>query len=200
MASDAKNIDAFDTNANNSELWRLRGLDLHTAAEVLRQKASDAMKQPNWSNLSLDDPGVADCLKYAGLLFQAAMLQGFAVECLLKCFWIAQGNTVAVNGEYKIENLTRENHNFVQIAAAVGFAISAEESAILAKLSGFARSLGRYPIAKKWQEQRLVKDEFGIDAGPSWTDEDHALAEALLTRLKSEIGSRPDAYGGTGAC
>lgn len=46
--------------------------------------------------------------------------------------------------------------------------------------------------------QRLVKNEFRIDAGPSWTNEDHALADALLTRLKPEIGVRPDSRGGTG--
>jgi hypothetical protein len=190
MASNAKNIEVFNCTANNPDLWRLRGLDLHTAAEVLRDSALEGMRKPNWSNLSLDDPGVADCLKYAGLLYQAAMLQGFAVECLLKCFWIAQGKTVSEDGEYKIETIKRENHDLVQIAEAVGFAVSSEESTALAKLSGFSRSFGRYPIAKRWQEQRLVKDEFGIDTGPSWSDEDHTVVEAFLTRLKSEIKSR----------
>lgn len=190
MASDKKNIEVFNQSANNPELWRLRGLDLHGAAEVLRQKALEGMRKPDWSNLSLDDAGIADCFKYAGLVFQAAMLQGFAVECLLKCFWIAQGNTVAENGEYKIDAIKRENHDLQQIAAAVGFTISTEESTALVRLSGFARSFGRFPIAKKWQEQRLVKNEFGIDAGPSWTNEDHALAEAVLARLKSELDSR----------
>jgi hypothetical protein len=190
VASDQKNIEVFNQAANNPELWRLRGLDLHTAAEVLRQKALEGMQKPDWSDLSLSDPGVADCFKYAGLLLQAAMLQGFAIECLLKCFWIIQGNTVAEDGEYKIETIKRENHDLVQIAAAVGFTISTEESAALAKLSGFARSFGRYPIAKKWQEQRLTKNEFGIDAGPSWSEEEHRLAEAVLERLKAEIEAR----------
>ncbi len=61
------------------------------------------------------------------------------------------------------------------------------------KLSGFARSFGRYPIAKRWQEQRLAKNEFGIDVGPSWSDEENSLAEALLVRLKSEINTRRNA-------
>ncbi len=84
MASDKKNIEVFNQSANNPETWRLRGIDLHTAAGVLRQEALEAMQKPDWSNLSLDDPAVADCLKYHGLLFQAAMLLGFAIECLLK--------------------------------------------------------------------------------------------------------------------
>jgi len=198
VASDQKNIKVFNQAANNFDPWRLRGLDLHTAAQVLRDKALEEMRKPDWSNLSLSDPGVADCFKYAGLLFQAAMLQGFAVECLLKCFWIVQGNTVAEDGEYKIGTIKRENHDLVQIATAVGFAISSEESAALAKLSGFARSFGRYPIAKKWQEQRLSKNEFGIDAGPSWSEEEHQLAEAVLARLKSEIDARRKPAAGSG--
>jgi hypothetical protein len=190
VASDQKNIEVFNKTANNPDLWRLRGLDLHTAAEVLWQKALEGMRKPDWSNLSLNDPGVADCFKFGGLLFQAAMLQGFAVECLLKCFWIVQGNTVAEDGEYKIDTIKRENHDLVQIAAAVAFALTTEESAALGKLSGFARSFGRYPIAKKWQEQRLTKNESGIDAGPSWSEEEHQLAEAVLARLKSDIKAR----------
>jgi hypothetical protein len=185
MASDAKNIEVFNRTANEPELWRLRGLDLHTAAEVLRQKALEGMGKPDWSKLSPYDPGVRDCLKYGGLLYQAAMLQGFAVECLLKCFWILQGNTVAEDGEYKIDSIKRENHDLVQIAQAVGFPLSKDESSAMRKLSGFARSFGRYPIAKKWQEQRLIKNEFGIDAGPSWSQDEHQLAEAVLARLKT---------------
>ncbi len=187
MASEAENIAVFNKAANDPELWRLRGVNLHTASGVLRDKAVEVMQKPDWSNLSLDDPSVKDCLKYAGLVFQAAMLQGFAVECLLKCFWISQGNTVSEDGEYRIDRIKRENHHLVRIAAEVGFALSQEESAALERLSVFARSFGRYPVAKKWQEQRLVKNEFGINAGPSWNNEDHALAEVVLVRLKSDI-------------
>ena len=114
------------------------------------------------------------------------MLQGFAIECLLKCLWVVRGNAVAEDGEYKIETIKRENHDLVKIAEGVGFALSKEESAALAKLSGFARSFGRYPIAKKWQEQRLTQNAFGIDAGPSWGNEEYALAEVVLARLKPE--------------
>ena len=148
MASDKKSIESFNRAANDAELWRLRGLDLHTAAEVLRQKALESMHQADWPNLSLNDPGIADCFKYAGLLFQAAMVQGFAVECLLKCFWITQGNPVAADGEYKIAAIKKENHDLVQIAAAVGFTVSAEESVALEKLSVFARSFGRTQLRR----------------------------------------------------
>lgn len=187
MTSDQENIDLFNQTANNATLWRLRGQDLHTAATVLRQKAHEALQGPEWSNPSSDESRADDCFRYAGLLFQSAMLQGFAVECLLKWFWIAQGNTVAEDGKYKINTLKRENHDLVAIAEAVGFALSNEESEALAKLSEFARSFGRYPIAKKWSAQRFEKSKHGAAVGPSWNNEEHQLAEAVLTRLKTAI-------------
>jgi hypothetical protein len=145
------------------------------------------MRAPDYGNLSLDSPEVAACLRYGGLVFQAAMLQGFSIECLLKCSWILRGNTVAADGKYKIEPIKKENHDLVEVARAVGFTLSTEETSALAKLSGFTRSFGRYPIAKKWQEQRLTVNEFGIPAGPSWSDDEQAHAEAVLSRLKLEI-------------
>jgi hypothetical protein len=187
MASDQKNIDHFNRTANDPGLWKLRGLDLHTSATVLREAAIKGMKAPDWSNLKFDDPGVADCLKYAGVIFQAAMLQGFAIECLLKGFYVAKGNKVAEDGKYKIDSIQRENHDLVAVASGVGFPLSSDEAAALAKLSLFARSFGRYPIAKKWQEQKLTKNEHGIEARLSWDDAEHNLAEAVLVRLKAEI-------------
>lgn len=95
MPSDAKNIDVFNRTVNDPESCKLQGLDLHTAADVLREKAIEGMSRPDWSNPLPNDLVAGECFKYAGLVFQAAMLQGFAVECLLKYFWIVQGNTVA---------------------------------------------------------------------------------------------------------
>lgn len=187
MASDRKNIESFNRTANNPVLWKSRGLDLHTSSTVLREVAIKGMNAPDWSNLKLEDPGVAECLKYARVIFQAAMLQGFAIECLLKGSHVAKGNVVAEDGEYKIESIRRENHDLVEVAKGVGFPLSVDEEAALAKLSLFARSLGRYPIMKKWQDQRLTKNEHGIEAGLSWNESERELAEAVLARLTAEI-------------
>jgi hypothetical protein len=61
---------------------------------------------------------------------------------------------------------------------------------VLTKLSGFTQSFGRYPIARRWQDQRLVENEFGVDAVLTWSNEDHACAETVLARLKTEIEAR----------
>lgn len=183
-----KNIIFFNDTANNPKLWWFRSLDLHTASEVLRTKANEAMSKPNWQDLlQTDHMIVEECFKYGGLLFQAAMLQAFAIECMLKCYWLLQGNKVAKDGEYKIETIKRENHDLVAIAKSVGFSFVESESAALAKLSEFGRSFGRYPIAKRWQNQKLKKDKYGIDAGPNWEENDHQVTESVISRLKAEI-------------
>ncbi len=188
MASDQKNIDHFNETANDPRLWKARGDDLHTAAAVLRDAALQGMRAPDWSNPRGADPAAIEaCFKYGGVVIQAAMLQGFAIECLLKGSYVAKGNTVAADGKYKIESIQRENHDLVEVAKGVGFALSDDEAAALVKLSLFARSLGRYPIAKKWQEQELTKNEHGIDTAMSWGNEEHVLAEVVLGRLKAEI-------------
>src|SRR5579871_3741912 len=122
MASNEKNIEHFNETANNPRLWKARGDDLHTAATVLREAAVKGMKAPDWSNLRATDPAaIAECLKYAGVIFQAAMLQGFAIECLLKGSYVAKGNKVAEDGKYKIDSIKRENHDLVEVAKGVGF-------------------------------------------------------------------------------
>lgn len=187
MASDADNKAWFDQTANDPALWRLRGLDLHTASRVLRERATDAVNTLDWLSHPSSEPGVQECRDYSGLAFQAAMLQGFAVECLLKCLWLVNGNSIATDGEYTFLNAKCDNHDLVRIAREVGLPLSPAEAMSVGKLSEFSRSFGRYPISKSWHRQPLVKSEFGIQSGPTWTTEDHALAEAVLARLRSAV-------------
>jgi hypothetical protein len=82
VASDENNIEGSNQTANNSELWRFRGLDLHTGAGVFRAGALDDMRKLDRSKLSLSHPGVSNCPKYGSLLFEAAVVQHFAIKCL----------------------------------------------------------------------------------------------------------------------
>jgi len=187
MVSDATNKAAFDSTANNPATWWRRAVDLHTASRVLRERAIEAMHKPDWNNLKLDDPGSDECLEYCGLVIQAAMLQAFSVECLLKCLWICKGNAVATDGRYDLPAISKENHDLPAIADAVGFVLSTPERKTLEILSLFGRSLGRYPISRKWQEQPLKTNAQGVAVGPSWDDSDHGNTEAVIARIKGDI-------------
>ena len=185
MPSNAVNIEHFDRIANDPKSWEMRAQDLLTSVEVLRGAANTGFRAAYPEDGTFNMEGARDALKYTGLLIQAAMLQGFAIECLLKRFWILAGNQVSDEGCYKIETIKRENHDLAQIADAVGFAITDNERDSLIKLSWFARSLGRYPISKKWQDLPLRKQFNGVGGQIAWDDENQQQADALTSRLRS---------------
>lgn len=177
MSTEQENKDHFDATANNKGLWVMRANDLHVASRVLRERVASIRID------SLDD------LEYAGLGSTAAMLQGFAIEVLLKAYWLAQGNPLGDDGEYSLPTLKRDAHQLHIIADAVGYTISSAEREILERLSLFVSSYGRYPVAKRWQQNPLRPDAHGIPHRISWSNDDHAIAEALIQRLKNDTGN-----------
>ena len=76
MASDKTNIEQFDQTANDFKAWVSRAEDLHTSSEVLREKVT-SLKLDIQNDLV---EAIRD-LKYAGLTFQSAMLQGLQSLC-----------------------------------------------------------------------------------------------------------------------
>lgn len=185
MPSNTENIEQFDRIANDPKSWELRAEDLLTSAEVLRDAANAGFRTAYPPDGSFNIAGVRTALKYTGLLIQAAIMQGFAIECLLKRYWIHAGNQVSDEGKYKIRTIKRENHDLAHIADAVGFEISDDERVALTKLSWFARSLGRYPISKKWQDLPLSKQSHGVNGQINWADVDQLHADAVTSRLRS---------------
>ena len=122
-------------------------------------------------------------MKYVGINFQAAMLQGFAIEVYLKAYRLHTGHKLAEDGEYKIDTLKRDNHDLVAIADAVLFKLSDTEREVLGRLSLFVSSYGRYPITKKWHNNPMKENEHGISTRLSWNDSDHEIAEQLIKQL-----------------
>ena len=119
------------------------------------------------------------------------MLQGLAIETFLKAFWIMRGNAVSQNGEYKIQTIKRDAQNLPDIAKDVGFNLSATEREVLARLSLFVSSYGRYPITKKWQQNPMKKNKQGTLQRLSWDKKDHETAEAVIRQLKKETATPP---------
>ena len=180
MASDKTNIEHFDQTANDSKIWVLRAEDLHTASAVLREKVTSLK-----FDLENDLEGALREMKFAGIVYQSAMLQGFSIEAFLKAYWLVQGNKVAEDGQYSIPSIKRDSHDLPSIADGVGFTLSTEEREVLSRLSLFVSSYGRYPITKKWQHNPLTPNENGVLHRMSWNDSDHMVAEAILERLKT---------------
>ena len=174
----------FDQTANNAKLWFMRAEDLHTAAIVLREKATSLNSKPE-----SESPVPFEALHYAGIIFQSVMLQGFAIEVLLKAYYIAQGKTVSENGEYSIPTIKHDAHNLPSIADGVGFNLLATEREILTRLSLVVSSYGRYPITKNWQQNPMTEDKQGVPHRSHWNNDDHKTAEAVIQRLQDEIAA-----------
>lgn len=174
--------DAFDETANNKETWRMRAEDLHTSAALLRGKFVELSDNFDPEKNLL---GSLEALKYAGSIYVSAMLQGFAIEVYLKAYYLHTGNKLSEDGEYGIDELKNDNHKLHLIADAVSYQITPEERDVLERLSLFVSSYGRYPITKKWGQSPFKKNANGIEHRTSWTNEDHAIAEAMIEKLKN---------------
>jgi hypothetical protein len=114
------------------------------------------------------------------------MLRGMAVECLLKGLWLRHGNELVRDGRY-IGIPGAGDHNLVQIASAVAFAVSVEEKDVLRRLSHFIEYGGRYPIPRNADKLKLTRSPGGgSSAATTWTSpQDQQVLEGIVVRLDS---------------
>ncbi|KXK32975.1 MAG: hypothetical protein UZ01_00397 [Candidatus Brocadia sinica] len=184
MISDDENKRYFDEAANNLDLWILRANDLFLASCVLMERIDyEEFSKPSFFDRNPE---------IYSILFPAIMLRAFSVECFLKALWISKGNKVSTDGTYKIDTLKKENHDLVAISSAVGFTLCQNQKEVLHKLSKFGQSFGRYPIARRWHDQRLQNDEGGIPHVLNWDKNDTFVVDELIERIKKEIYSRKE--------
>src|SRR5262245_66027408 len=93
------------------------------------------------------------------------MITAFGIECLIKAIWIKQGNQLVRDGKYR-PMTKNEGHQLVRLCGVAGIPLDSREEDVLKRISGIARTIGRYPIAKKANE---------IATGCSWSSADHGL-------------------------
>ena len=141
MTQEQLKKDIFDYWGNNASSWKRCAIDLLLASEVIF--ANFATMEFNAEN-GFDQ----DHIKFSGILAPAIMLQGYAIEAALKANWIAQGKVVALNGQYKISAITKDNHDLVRIAKELCFPLLPDEDEVLERLTLYTTSLGRYPVTK----------------------------------------------------
>jgi hypothetical protein len=187
MPSDQYDKSDFDRTANDPAFWITRADDLYLSAKILYDKSDSMTSQVEQTSDTEQIAALFRALRYSGIVFPATMLLGFSVETLLKAFWITQGNTVSDDGEYKILTIRHDNHNLPLIADGVGFKLSDREREVLERLSLFVSSYGRYPITKKWHQNRLKKNAGGVLNRVSWNVADHETVEAIIQRLKATM-------------
>ncbi len=108
------------------------------------------------------------------------MLQGFAVECLLKALWVKQGHRLAERGRFVGVSGVKDQHDLLQLAKVVGLTIDVEQKGLLERLSVFTKTVGRYPIPTRQD------DEYG-----AWwmSPTDDQRLEDIVTKLRDKVNA-----------
>jgi len=183
MLSDEKQIENFDLIGNMPETWVMSAEDLLAASRILRI---------HWERFDHLAMHVGDPIPDEGKIHSVIlMLQGLAIECLLKALYLQRGKgKLAENGKY-LEIKGAGSHDLVQLADVVGISFNKEQRHLLKRLSIFVTSMGRYPIPKHWRETSIQKLPSGGEAPPTYwvTRRDNQTFDTIKTYLREAIES-----------
>lgn len=110
------------------------------------------------------------------------MLLGFAVENLLKAYWLFRGNKMYVTGAMVHDRALR-HHDLAAIADYVGFATNAAEHEALDKASYIMMGVGRYPIAAKPDPNPKTPNTYA-----EWREEWEIQVEGVVQKIQGILG------------
>jgi hypothetical protein len=119
------------------------------------------------------------------------MLDGMAIECLLKALWAKQGHKLVNGGKY-VGVHGAGDHDLVQLADVLKLTLSDSEKDVLRRLSHFIEYGGRYPVPKDAGRLRLSRTPLGGRSEPTiWvTPSDQLLFDAIVSRLDYLLDDR----------
>ncbi len=168
-----RRIEQHTWAANSPEAWKACACSLLAAGTVLRERRargnrSSAGRPNQWEIHPVE-----------------LMLNGMAIECLLKALWVKRGHNLAKDGKYK--RVPRAGaHDLVQLAGVLELTLSTLEKDVLRRLSHFIEYGGRYPVPKDAEKLQLTRTPSGGRASATtWaTPSDQVLLEAIVGRLR----------------
>lgn len=189
MMPKAEQIRQFNMAGNMPMAWGLAADSLLAAAGILKDRRDRYDPRRLKVGNFVPDGGK--------ILFPELMLRGFAVECLLKGLYVKARNTLASGGKY-VGVKGAGDHNLLQLAIAVRFALTPPQKDVLKRLSIIMVGAGRYPITKDWSLRKIQK-AFRGGKGPQdfWCPpgDDRTLAtlvDLLERQLHARGGSKPN--------
>jgi hypothetical protein len=104
------------------------------------------------------------------------MLQGYALEALLKSWYLKNGGQLYNSeGKFCLRGQAK-SHNLIALADAIGYALDARFRTMADRLTRFVRWAGRYPVG--------LKDE---ESSASWGSSDQVLLNELVASLETEL-------------
>ena len=170
MIPESKRIKQFYAVGNDPQAWRMSADELLATARVLKRQREAVSRDEIRPGDSVPDESRVGAVE--------RMLQGFAVECLLKALWVKQGHRLADGGRFVGVSGVRDQHDLWQLAEAVGFTTNDDQKDLLERLTVFTKTVGRYPIPTR---------EDG-ESGAWWVSpSDNQTLENIVTELRGEI-------------
>ena len=172
MMSESQRAKQFHAIGNDPQAWRMSADELFATARVLKRQREAVSRDENRpGDLVPDESRVGAVEK---------MLQGFAVECLLKALWIKQGYRLADEGRFVRVSGVKDQHDLRQLAKVVGLTTDGEQNGLLDRLSVFTKTVGRYPIPTSQHNK----------SGAWWTSPtDDQMLDDLVTELRNKVNA-----------
>lgn len=185
--TEAEQKQMFDDMANNPLEWSAAANDNLVAADVIDAAMAAATSRAAQGMAAATEPVMR-------LSWKSRMLRAYAVECLLKAIFVKNGNKLG-DGGMIIRNAFPTNHDLVEMWTVAGLTplpAKDERRHLLEKLAQISTSLGRYPIAMRWNKPKpdLVKNSL-----MDWTTSEDQKLAALLKDLKSQLPPLPPSLG-----
>jgi len=171
MMSESQRVKQFHANGNDPQAWRMSADELLATARVLkRQREAVSRDESRPGDLVPDESRVGAVEK---------MLQGFAVECLLKALWVKQGHRLADKGRLVGVTGVKDQHDLRHLAKVVGLTTDVAQNGLLGRLSVFTKTVGRYPIPTSQHDE----------SGAGWSPTDDQMLDDLVTELRDKVNA-----------
>jgi hypothetical protein len=136
----------FEVVANSAVAWRVVAYELIAAANILELRDRNAERRRRMT------PFERQRFHVDGSSRVFPMLYAFALEALLKCLWIAQGNP-ATEKDALHPGFRKDGHELARWWARATLPALDREAKELVKLLVSYIEIGRYPIRRRPQDE-----------------------------------------------
>ncbi|MCX6823865.1 MAG: hypothetical protein NT085_01965 [candidate division SR1 bacterium] len=148
ILTDQEQKERFDRAGNDSKNRFRKTRALHFSAkklfDIYRKAVDETIKMKSGVT------GKATNAMY--IIDQVILLEGFAIECLLKGLYVCDGNKIVENGK-----LIKTSHNLLRRCELTKIEVDKGDKERLEILSLAIISYGRYPIANKYEKNPLIR-------------------------------------------
>lgn len=173
--------DDFDSITNDYKKWFDKTRSLHKSAKILFDTYKKTLHEMQKSGKSKKVPTtffISD---------QVLILEGFAIENLLKGTYVMDGGILAKDG--KLEKIAK-THDLIKLCKITNSTLNEKEKKLFELLSIIITSYGRYPIPLHYQINPLKKTNKGYNPRYQWSHDDMVLIDNFIISFLGEDNTK----------